>query len=113
MSSQRTTVNLTEINVADFSMEQLIWLDDQTRSLSWAEQDEDKNFWPFLFQRFFARWPVRRTIWPSMSRRSVLTEEEEEIVYEGEQNLQAVSPLMIVVILADSIVLGHCRILRT
>ncbi|KAG1740703.1 hypothetical protein EDD22DRAFT_959165 [Suillus occidentalis] len=87
--TSRETIEFALPHLVKLSNQQLSWLDNQNLSHSLAHQDEDPTFWPSLFKKFFKLWPVRHILWPHMPRDLALTEVEQRLVTEGEDQLKA------------------------
>ncbi|KAG1719267.1 hypothetical protein EDD22DRAFT_963326 [Suillus occidentalis] len=70
--------------VGDWTVCQLEWLKDQEESYLEAYAEEQISFFPDLFHRYLALWPVWRTLWPAKPRSRRLSRAERKFVYEAE-----------------------------
>ncbi|KAG1758359.1 hypothetical protein EDD22DRAFT_850106 [Suillus occidentalis] len=70
--------------VGDWMVCQLEWLKDQEESYLEAYAEEQISFFPDLFHRYLALWPVWRTLWPAKPRSRRLLRAERKFVYEAE-----------------------------
>jgi hypothetical protein len=83
----------------DWSSEQLEWLEDQNTLFLYAHETNDLlEFWPSLFDIFFALWPARSILWPIMPESQALTTEEQQFLFQAEEEYKLVSPFFITVI---------------
>jgi hypothetical protein len=65
---------LYQTHIGDWTIEQWCWLNDYSESYSAAVQNDDLDtFFGDLFEDFFAIWPVRYYLWPSMPAHKVLS----------------------------------------
>ncbi|KAG2742559.1 hypothetical protein P692DRAFT_20879725 [Suillus brevipes Sb2] len=66
--------DLYQTHIGDWTIEQWCWLNDYSESYSAAVQNDDLDtFFGDLFEDFFAIWPVRYYLWPSMPAHEVLS----------------------------------------
>lgn len=76
--------------VGDWTACQLEWLEDQEESYLEAYTEEQISFFPDLYHRYFALWPVRRTLWPSRPSSHRLSRTQRKRVYEAEDYCKTV-----------------------
>ncbi|KAG1787614.1 uncharacterized protein HD556DRAFT_1312649 [Suillus plorans] len=70
----------------EWSSEQLKWLEDQRAMYSLAHQYDDLlEFWPSLFNIFFALWPECQVLWPIILESQVLTTEQQHSLFQAEE----------------------------
>jgi hypothetical protein len=66
----------------DWSSEQLEWLEDQNTLFLYAHETNDLlEFWPSLFNIFFALWPACSILWPIMPESQVLATKEQQSLF--------------------------------
>jgi hypothetical protein len=83
---------LLATHVGDWTLEQLVWLEDQNDSYLFARQDNDlPAFWMFLFADFLYLWPVHKFLWPTMPQYQRLTAAQQRFVIETEEQCRRVS----------------------
>ncbi|KIK36569.1 hypothetical protein CY34DRAFT_16299 [Suillus luteus UH-Slu-Lm8-n1] len=79
-------LQMSMINIGDWTIEQQNWLDDHFAAYTHVRQKGDlPTFWICLSKSFLILWPVRKTLWPTMLASRCLTTTDLCLVFEAEK----------------------------
>jgi hypothetical protein len=88
--------DLSRTSIGSWTIEQIQHLDIRYSAYHHAyKQGTLSTFWPAVFANFLNRWPVQKTLWPTMRDSHNLTAAELRVILDGEKYCKFVSDPLI------------------